>query len=209
MCPDDPNTITDRQSENAERRRGRPPTSPERVLAAADRLYARSDASSVSMDDIAAEAGVGKGTVFRLFGSRDGLLDALWAFKARDLRDRVDGGPPPLGPGAPARDRAVTFLDAVLTFKLEYRNLLKASEAATSGALRSEQYHWMRDLLARALAEAVPALGAEDATYLAHALLAAVHIDVVDELLASGMTPSAIRRIQRAHVLAVLSGELA
>jgi AcrR family transcriptional regulator len=160
------------------------------------------------MDDIAAEAQVGKGTIFRLFGSRDGLLDALWATKARDLRDRVDSGPPPLGPGAPARDRAVAFLDAVLTFKLDNGNLLRAREATTSGLLQSEQYRWMRDLLARTAMEAVPTLTAEDAEYLAHILLAAVHIDLVDELLASGQTPSAIRRIQRAHVLAVLSSEL-
>ncbi|MGC5009055.1 hypothetical protein [Streptomyces sp. DT203] len=67
----------------------------------------------------------------------------------------------------------------------------------------------MRDLLARTAMEAVPTLTAEDAEYLAqHILLAAVHIDLVDELLASGQTPSAIRRIQRVHVLAVLSSEL-
>lgn len=160
------------------------------------------------MDDIAAAAQVGKGTVFRLFGSRDGLLDALWAGKAQELRDQVAGGPPPLGPGAPARDRAVAFLDAVLTFKLAYRNLLRAREAVTSGLLQSEQYRWMRDVLARTLTEANPALTAEDAEYLAHILLAGVHIDLVDELLASGQTPSAMRRIQRAHVLAVLSSEL-
>ncbi|MFJ8555334.1 TetR/AcrR family transcriptional regulator [Streptomyces sp. NPDC001588] len=178
------------------------------VLAAADNLFARADVSSVSMDDIAAEAQVGKGTIFRLFGSRDGLLDALWASKAQDLRDQVDGGPPPLGPGAPARDRAVAFLDAVLTFKLDNINLLRARETTASGLLQSEQYRWMRDLLARTAMEAVRTLTAEDAEYLAHILLATVHIDLVDELLASGQTPDAIRRIQRAHVLAVLSSDL-
>lgn len=168
----------------------------------------RADAGNVSMDDIAAEARVGKGTIFRLFGSRDGLLDALWAAKAQNLRDQVDSGPPPLGPGALARDRAVAFLDAVLTFKLDNGNLLRAREATTSGLLQSEQYRWMRDLLARIVMEAVPTLTAEDAEYLAHTLLAAVHMDLVDELLASGRTPAAIRRIQKAHVLAVLSSEL-
>lgn len=208
MCPEEPTTITDRQSESEKPRRGRPPTSPEVVLAAADNLFARADVSSVSMDDIAAEAQVGKGTIFRLFGSRDGLLDALWASKAQDLRDQVDGGPPPLGPGAPARDRAVAFLDAVLTFKLDNINLLRARETTASGLLQSEQYRWMRDLLARTAMEAVRTLTAEDAEYLAHILLATVHIDLVDELLASGQTPDAIRRIQRAHVLAVLSSDL-
>ncbi|MEU3183018.1 helix-turn-helix domain-containing protein [Streptomyces sp. NPDC006923] len=178
------------------------------MLAAADGLFAGADVSGVSVDDIAAAAHVGKGTIFRLFGSRDGLLDALWATKAQDLRDQVENGPPPLGPGAPARERAVAFLDAVLTFKLDNRNLLRAREVATAGLLQSEQYRWMRDLLARTATEAMPTLTTEDAEYLAHVLLATVHITLIDELLASGQTPSAIRRVQRAHVLAVLSSEL-
>ncbi|MYS57624.1 MULTISPECIES: TetR/AcrR family transcriptional regulator [Streptomycetaceae] len=178
------------------------------MLAAADELFARADRRDVTIDDIAAAASVGKGTIFRLFGSRDGLLDTLWATKADDLRDQAENGPPPLGPGAPARDRAVAFLDAVLSFKLDNRNLLRAREVATPGLLQSEQYRWMRDLLTQIVSEAKPALTAEDAEYLAHALLAAVHIDLVEELLASGRTPSAIRRIQRAHVLAVLSSQL-
>ncbi|AEW92869.1 transcriptional regulator, TetR family [Streptantibioticus cattleyicolor NRRL 8057 = DSM 46488] len=102
----------------------------------------------------------------------------------------------------------MAFLDAVLSFKLDNRNLLRAREVATPGLLQSEQYRWMRDLLTQIVSEAKPALTAEDAEYLAHALLAAVHIDLVEELLASGRTPSAIRRIQRAHVLAVLSSQL-
>jgi AcrR family transcriptional regulator len=47
------------------------------MLVAADALFAGGDSlQTVSMDDIAAAAGVGKGTLFRAFGSRDGLLDA-------------------------------------------------------------------------------------------------------------------------------------
>ncbi|HEV7854381.1 MAG TPA: helix-turn-helix domain-containing protein, partial [Mycobacterium sp.] len=42
------------------------------LLEAARRLIAERGADAVSMDDIAAAAGVGKGTVFRRFGSRAG-----------------------------------------------------------------------------------------------------------------------------------------
>lgn len=52
----------------------------EAVLAAADALFAASSSPhSVSMDDIAAAAGVGKGTLFRRFGDRAGLIGAVIA----------------------------------------------------------------------------------------------------------------------------------
>jgi len=37
-------------------------------------------------------AGVGKGTLFRAFGRRGGLLDALWATKIAVLRNEVESG---------------------------------------------------------------------------------------------------------------------
>ncbi len=47
------------------------------LLDAARRLIAERGADAVSMDDIAAAAGVGKGTVFRRFGNRAGLMMVL------------------------------------------------------------------------------------------------------------------------------------
>ncbi|MGH3637242.1 MAG: helix-turn-helix domain-containing protein, partial [Mycobacterium sp.] len=47
------------------------------LLDAAHRLVAERGADAVTMDDIAAAAGVGKGTVFRRFGSRAGLMMVL------------------------------------------------------------------------------------------------------------------------------------
>src|SRR3954452_11750353 len=48
-----------------------------RVLAAAERLFASCDPARVTMDAVAAEAGVGKGTLFRRFGDRAGLARAV------------------------------------------------------------------------------------------------------------------------------------
>ncbi len=48
-----------------------------RILTAARRLFADRGASCVSMDEIAEAAGVGKGTLFRRFGSRAALAHAL------------------------------------------------------------------------------------------------------------------------------------
>ena len=47
------------------------------LLAAAKNLIDNHGAAAVTMDAVAREAGVGKGTVFRRFGSRTGLMFAL------------------------------------------------------------------------------------------------------------------------------------
>jgi AcrR family transcriptional regulator len=57
------------------------------------------------MEQVAAAAGVGKGTVFHRFGNRMGLMYALMVERAKALEQAVASGPPPLGPGAPDRDR--------------------------------------------------------------------------------------------------------
>lgn len=71
------------------------------ILAAAERLFATNGVSCTSMDAIAAEAGVGKGTLFRRFGDRGSLVFAVLDASAREFQDRFISGPPPLGPGAP------------------------------------------------------------------------------------------------------------
>ncbi|MDO9354397.1 MAG: TetR/AcrR family transcriptional regulator, partial [Solirubrobacteraceae bacterium] len=71
----------------------------ERVLCAAARLIETSGAAGLTMEGVAEEAGVGKGTVFRRFGDRSSLLRALLDEEERRLQDAVIAGPPPLGPG--------------------------------------------------------------------------------------------------------------
>src|SRR4051812_6067478 len=85
-----------------------------RILAAAQRLFAERGVSCTSMDAIAAEAGVGKGTLFRRFGDRATLALAILDGGGRALQAGVLHGPPPLGPGAPACDRLIAFGHAVL-----------------------------------------------------------------------------------------------
>ncbi|PRY36703.1 TetR/AcrR family transcriptional regulator [Umezawaea tangerina] len=177
-----------------------------RILAAADGLFGAADtAGPITMDDIATAAGIGKGTLFRAFDSRDGLLDALSDAKFAPVREALEGGRPPLGSEAPARERVVAFLDAVLTFKLDNRHLIRAREVSSTGALRTERYRWMQDALRALIADAMPGATAGDAGYAAHVLLAAIHIDLVEELLAGGRTPERIRRSQAALARAVLA----
>ncbi|WP_113704519.1 helix-turn-helix domain-containing protein [Nonomuraea lactucae] len=62
-------------------------------------------AEHVSLDRVAAEAGVGKGTVFRRFGSRTGLFQALLAERAEALARAIDTPGTALRPGSPPAAR--------------------------------------------------------------------------------------------------------
>ena len=203
MCPSD-HDISDYQSEIASLRPGRPSVSPSLMLAAAETLFADTDSPrTITMDAIAAAAGVGKGTLFRAFGSREGLLDALWVAKFSALRETVDEGEPPLGPGTPSDKRVVALLDAILTFKLENRHLIRAREVGP-GLLQSEHYKWIHSFVQKLIEDAAPGVTADEAGYAAHVLLAALHIDLIEELLVNGLSLQAIRCAQAAHVSAVI-----
>ena len=81
----------------------------ELLLDAAHRLVDRDGVEAVTMEQVAAEAGVGKGTVFRRFGSRAGLMTALLDHSEARWQGQVISGPPPLGPGAPPLERLIAF----------------------------------------------------------------------------------------------------
>ncbi|GAA1715282.1 TetR/AcrR family transcriptional regulator [Nonomuraea bangladeshensis] len=151
-----------------------------KVLAAAARLFAEKGVESVSMDAVAAEAGVGKGTLFRRFGDKSGLAAALLDERERDLQQRILSGSPPLGPGAPARDRLAAFFAAYLEYVLGHLDLVRMSETASPGArFRIGAYRFWHRHVAILLAEARPDADAEP---LAHALLAAVSAEVTGVL---------------------------
>jgi AcrR family transcriptional regulator len=170
------------------------------VLAAADELFATAAAPArVSMDDVAAGAGVGKGTLFRAFGSRAGLIQALWALRTEPLRRAIESGPPPLGPGTEPRQRIAAILDAILVAKLDNRHLTLAVEERSSGTSLYEQpqYQLVHLLLRDLLRDAGRG---EESGLLAHLLLAAVRADLLDHLI-GGRGRS--RRQLRAGVAAV------
>ena len=102
------------------------------ILAATEGLLATHRPRDISMEQVAAAAGVGKGTVFHRFGSRMGLMYALMVQRAQALEEAVTAGPPPLGPGAPDRDRLLAFLDAIV--EVVSRNKSLMAELAYSAA---------------------------------------------------------------------------
>ncbi|MFD3372957.1 MULTISPECIES: TetR/AcrR family transcriptional regulator [unclassified Streptomyces] len=151
------------------------------VLAAADTLFTKCESpDDVTMADIATAAGVGKGTLFRAFGDRTGLIRALYATRLEPVRSAVEEGPPPLGPDAPPLDRVPALLDALLCFKLDNRHLALALEATGSDSpYQAEHYERWHSLLRCAL-EQIP--GLTNSGFTAHALLATVRADLVEHL---------------------------
>src|SRR5215472_18232197 len=95
------------------------------VLAAAARLFAEHGVAGVSMDQVAAAAGVGKGTVFRRFGDKAGLAVALLDAGERELQEAILHGPPPLGQGADPADRLIAFTGAYLGYLLAHLELVR------------------------------------------------------------------------------------
>lgn len=141
-----------------------------RILAAAERLFAEHGVAAVSMDQVAAEARVGKGTLFRRFGDKAGLAVALLDDRERHLQQTILSGPPPLGPGAAPGARLLAFLAAYHDFIDAHLELVRMSETASPGArFRIGAYRFWHRHVSLLLAEARPDL---DADYLAHALLA-------------------------------------
>jgi AcrR family transcriptional regulator len=97
------------------------------LLDAARRLIAERGADAVTTDDIAAAAGVGKGTLFRRFGSRAGLMIVLLDEDEKAEQQAFMFGPPPLGPGAPALDRLLAYGRDRLQFVHVHHALLSES----------------------------------------------------------------------------------
>ncbi|MCP2332509.1 TetR/AcrR family transcriptional regulator [Actinoalloteichus caeruleus] len=148
----------------------------EAVLRAAGRLFdATDDPERVSMDDIAAEARVGKGTLFRRFGDRAGLIRALYEERTERLRTSLAPDP-----ARSPLENVTLLMTATLRFKSENRALARALENQGSGSpyTNAGYDHWHRQL-AELIAEA---RGPEAADFLAHALLAAVRSDLVAHL---------------------------
>ncbi|MFJ3922937.1 TetR/AcrR family transcriptional regulator [Streptomyces sp. NPDC090022] len=174
----------------------------EAVLAAADALFAASTSpQNVSMDDVAAAAGLGKGTLFRRFGDRAGLIGAVIASRMEPLQHEVREAM--AAAGSSPRQRVRDLLGAALSFKIENRNLMAAAEDAGLGSLyQAGHYGWWHDILRTEL-ESVPGVQAPDFT--AHALLAAVRADLVAHLIDDQkMTPEGLRSALAAHLDNVL-----
>ncbi len=155
------------------------------ILRATEELLTSHDLSEVSMDRVAAAAGVGKGTVFHRFGNREGLMRALVESRIESLSLAVASGPPPLGPGAPPAARLAAFFDAVVELATRNVKVMAAFEQASTDRLSSPIYLAWHAHVSGLIASAAPYL---DADLTAHLLLGSLHSDLMLRFLKTGET---------------------
>ncbi|MFS0725223.1 TetR/AcrR family transcriptional regulator [Paenibacillus sp. 1P07SE] len=167
------------------------------ILDAALVLFAEAkDPAALTMSAVAAAAGVGKGTLFRRFGDRAGLLRAVFDVQVEQVAQAIATGPSPLGPDTPPMIRIPAILRAIVDLKLDNRSLAQAVEAlapaASSSPFVSERYSYIEDLLKQQLAELLPQ---SEVVYTAHAMLGGARMDLLDYLSAQeGLTDEEIRQ---------------
>ena len=149
----------------------------EALLEAAKRLLDRCGPEGLTMEAVACEAGVGKGTLFRRFGDRASLFHALVDDSERALQEAFIRGPAPLGPGAPARERLIAFGHAMIEL-IQVHGALLVESTPANRALRYGHpvYVAYRTHVSALLGEVV---GAARAPYLADVLLGALDPDFV------------------------------
>jgi AcrR family transcriptional regulator len=145
------------------------------LLDAARRLIAERGPDGVTTDDIAVAAGVGKGTLFRRFGSRAGLMMVLLDEDETVQQQAFMFGPPPLGPGAPPLERLLAYGRARLEFVRAHYPLI--SDANRDPQMRFNAPAMLQHRHVQVLLEDADTTGDLDAQ--ATALLALLDADYV------------------------------
>jgi AcrR family transcriptional regulator len=107
------------------------------ILVAALELIRTRGVDCVTMETVASAAGVGKGTLFRRFGSREGLMAAVLNESEAAWQASVISGPPPLGPGAPPMERLLAFGHSRMRTNVTSGALIKAATGDSSARSRA------------------------------------------------------------------------
>lgn len=152
----------------------------DRILSAAQAVIECDGVDGLTMDGLAARAGVGKGTIFRAFGSRSGLFVALTDEAERTLQRDFLYGPPPLGPSAPPLQRLLAYGEARARLYAIHGPLLRAVSRDTGDKFRVPA----RELSAAHVRMLLRQCGVHDhLDVCVEALLAPLDADVIHHLL--------------------------
>jgi AcrR family transcriptional regulator len=166
-----------------------------RLLATAREILAELGPDKLTMDGLAERAGLGKGTVFRRFGTRAGIFAALLDDDERAFQQQVLAGPPPLGPGAMPLDRLVAYGRARTEFLIMHfdvaRGALDGHQPIPAGSQSPLSQLHIRVLLGQM------ELGDVDPDMLAVQLTAALDGPPLLYLSASDLTHSASQTAER------------
>ncbi len=155
------------------------------ILETAARLFDKHDIAEVTMADIAAEAGIGKGTLYRRYNNKGELALALMDEQMSDFQNETL---------AQLREYAEQnrtnlyqlgyFLDALVYFTdahLPYLCVVQSTGLPLAEREHSLPYHWQYRTVSGLLQRAIQAgeLSPElDVTYTADALLAPLRVDL-------------------------------
>lgn len=168
-----------------------------RVLAAAAELLASRDPRQLTMSDIAAAAGVGRGTLYRRYPDLASIAVALLDEHERAMQGQLLGGDPPLGPGAAPGQRLAAFYAAMVDLLERHVHLVLGAEIGQSrftvGAYAFWRMHVRTLLIDAAVADPDP---------LVDLLLAPLAPDVYQyQRYQHGLTPEQITAalVQLAH----------
>ncbi|MFG2074252.1 TetR/AcrR family transcriptional regulator [Nonomuraea maritima] len=165
------------------------------LLATAREMLAESGPDRLTMDALAERSGLGKGTVFRRFGTRAGIFQALLDDSERGFQEQVLSGPPPLGPDAPPRERLIAYGQARIRFLLEHREIARHSIDGRQNVPTGTQTPLSRAHI-RMLLGRIP-LGAADLDLLAMQLTAALDAPLLLYVSASALDAAADRAERR------------
>ncbi|MRH90407.1 TetR family transcriptional regulator [Nocardia sp. SYP-A9097] len=158
-----------------------------KILDAAANLFTERNPRTVTMDDIAKAAGVGRGTLYRRYPDVGSIAVALLDQHERELQERLLRGEPPLGPGAPPAQRLGAFYTAMLELLETHANLVLGAE--TGGArFRTGAYQFWRVHVRALLTES----GVAYPEPLVDALLAPLAAEVYQYQRERGLTPAQI-----------------
>ncbi|MGC4109036.1 MAG: helix-turn-helix domain-containing protein [Nocardioides sp.] len=148
----------------------------EALLQAAQALIDQCGVDAVTMEAVATRAGVGKGTVFRRFESREGLMAAVLNRSETAFQAAILSGPPPLGPGAPPLDRLRALGHARIELNLLHRRLISAAGRAGARSYAAVSFTAMH---VRYLLGELQVRG--DIAFLATALLAPLEVPILEQ----------------------------
>ncbi len=124
-----------------------------RILEAAERLFAERDPRTVTMDQVAKAAGIGRATLYRRFPDPASIAVALLDEHERRLQEQLIQGPPPLGPGAPPAERLSAFYLASIDLLERHLPLALGAETGSARHATGAYGFWrvhVRSLLADA-----------------------------------------------------------
>lgn len=150
-----------------------PDATRDRILEVSEQVFYRRGIGAVGIAEIAAEAGASKASIYKNFGSKDGLVEATLAFRSERVHRWLRDGTARLAPG---RDRVLGVFDLLLEWFGEdgFRGCAMVSAAAEdrvadTSATRLARRHLQayRDFLTDCLREA----GTPDPERLARRLL--------------------------------------